>query len=40
MTLVLATEYETDVPFAALSVLVTTLISLLSVAVWLRLLTS
>jgi hypothetical protein len=40
MTLVLATEYETDVPFAALSVLVTTLVSLLSVTLWLRLLMS
>ena len=40
MTLVLATEYETDVPFAALSVLVTTLASLLSVTLWLRLLMS
>lgn len=40
MTMVLATEYETDVPFAALSVLVTTLVSLLSVTLWLRLLMS
>jgi hypothetical protein len=40
MTLVLATEYETDVPFAALSVLLTTLVSLLSVTLWLRLLMS
>lgn len=35
MSLVLATEFDTDVPFAALAVLVTTLASLLTVTAWL-----
>jgi predicted permease len=35
MTLVLATEFETDVPFAALAILMTTLASLVTVTLWL-----
>jgi predicted permease len=35
MSLVLATEFDTDVPFAALAVLVTTLASLATVTAWL-----
>lgn len=35
MSLVLATEFDTDVPFAALAVLVTTLASLVTVTAWL-----
>ncbi|MBN1247186.1 MAG: AEC family transporter [Anaerolineae bacterium] len=35
MSLVLATEFDTDVPFAALAVLVTTLVSLVTVTAWL-----
>ena len=36
MSLVLATEFDTDVPFAALSILVTTLVSFATVALWLN----
>ena len=36
MTTVLATEFETDSPFATLAVLVTTLASLLTVTLWLN----
>jgi len=38
MSLVLATEFDTDVPFAALSILVTTLVSFATVAIWLNVL--
>ncbi|MDF1513733.1 MAG: AEC family transporter [Anaerolineae bacterium] len=36
MSLVLATEFKTDVPFAALSILLTTLVSFATVAIWLN----
>lgn len=35
MALVLATEFETDIPFAAMAILATTLISLVTVTLWL-----
>jgi hypothetical protein len=35
MTLVLATEFKTDIPFAALAILITTMASLLTVTLWL-----
>ncbi len=38
MSMVLATEYETDIPFATLTILVTTLVSFITVAVWLNIL--
>lgn len=38
MSMVLATEFKTDVPFAALSILLTTLVSFATVAVWLNIL--
>lgn len=38
MSLVLATEFDTDVPFAALCILATTLVSLLTVTLWLHVL--
>jgi hypothetical protein len=35
MALVLATEFETDIPFAAMAILATTLVSLITVTIWL-----
>ena len=35
MSLVLATEFDTDVPFAALAILTTTLASIITVTGWL-----
>jgi len=35
MSLVLATEFDTDIPFAALSILATTMASLVTVTLWL-----
>ena len=38
MSMVLATEFKTDVSFTALSIMVTTLASFVTVAVWLNIL--